>query len=86
MGHNVRFDHGFLSAEFNRLAFPLRLNTACTVRLSKTHLKEKIPSYSLGKVCADLGIDLKNAHRALADARASAEVFHSLLGSQLSSI
>jgi len=87
VGHNVRFDQGFLSAEFSRLGFPLRINTACTVRLSKTHLKEKIPSYSLGKVCAHLGVELKNAHRALADARASAEIFHILFkNSQLQKV
>lgn len=78
VGHNVRFDHGFLSAEFAKLGFPLRLNTACTVRLAKHYSPSKLASYSLGKLCAHFGISLTGAHRALADARASAELFHKL--------
>lgn len=75
IGHNVRFDHGFLSAEFSRIGYPLRIQTACTLRLAKHHLKEKQPSYGLGKLCAHLGIQQQSAHRAAADAEASAKLF-----------
>ena len=32
--HNVRFDHGFIKAEFKRLDYTLRQKVLCTVKLS----------------------------------------------------
>lgn len=33
--HNVRFDYGFLKAEYQRIEATLRLRTLCTVKLSR---------------------------------------------------
>ena len=78
VGHNVRFDHGFLSAEFSRLAYPLRMRTACTLRLAKHQLKGKVTGFSLSKLCEHFQIKQGTAHRAQADAESAAKLFSAL--------
>lgn len=73
VAHNVNFDYGFFKQEFERLEQSFRLPKLCTVRLAKRHLPGH-DSYSLGKICKDLGIQLENHHRALDDAKAAAEI------------
>jgi DNA polymerase-3 subunit epsilon len=73
VAHNVNFDYGFFKQEFERLEQSFRLPKLCTVRLAKRHLPGH-DSYSLGRICKDLGIQLENHHRALDDAKAAAEL------------
>lgn len=81
VAHNARFDRGFLAAEFGRtpLALPDDAPTLCTMQLAR----ELIPGAgrSLADCCAAFDIPLENAHRALVDAHATAE----LLGGYIAS-
>ncbi len=77
VGHNVSFDYGFIKSEFSRLGFEYNRDVLCTVRLSR----KLIPghkSYSLGKICKDLGIKITDRHRAAGDALATVKLFELL--------
>ncbi len=78
IAHNVNFDYKFIQAEFARLGMEFRRKKLCTVRLSRKLLPGKI-SYSLGRLCDNLGISLKNRHRAAGDAEATVVLFQKLL-------
>lgn len=78
VAHNVFFDYNFFKREFNDLGFQFRREKLCTVRLARKYLPGH-DSYSLGKICSDLGIDIDGRHRALGDARATAELFQKIL-------
>ena len=78
VAHNVRFDYSFLKKEFADLGYNYSRKTLCTVRLSRSLLPGQ-PSYSLGKLCQNIGIPLENRHRAAGDAQATALLFGRLL-------
>ncbi len=69
-GHSVDFDFTFLNNELKRLKLePIKNKRLDTASLSRLVL-DGLSGYSLENVCRYLGVDLKNAHRALDDARA----------------
>jgi len=72
-GHNIRFDHSFLSAEFERLGSTLPNGTTmCTMTLAG--------GGALSSCCDDYGISFDgNKHAALNDARAAAKLLASVL-------
>ncbi|MDP5206703.1 3'-5' exonuclease, partial [Alishewanella sp. SMS9] len=72
VAHNVKFDYGFIKAEFARLAIPLDMPQLCTVVNMRRFYPGHV-SYSLGKLCQALDIPLLNHHRALDDAKAAAQ-------------
>ncbi|WP_462157432.1 exonuclease domain-containing protein [Pseudoalteromonas sp. GB56] len=74
VAHNVNFDYGFLRAEFARTDRTLSLPKLCTVRLARKYLPGH-ESYSLGKLCAALDIDLQGHHRAMNDTLATVHLF-----------
>ncbi|GAC1367800.1 MAG: exonuclease domain-containing protein [Hymenobacter sp.] len=78
VAHNVRFDYSFLKKEFADLGYNYSRKTLCTVRLSRALMPGQ-PSYSLGKLCQNIGIPLANRHRAAGDAHATALLFGRLL-------
>ena len=78
VAHNVRFDYAFLCEEFKRLGFTYSRKQLCTLRLSRQAFPG-LPSYSLGKLAESLGVSLNNRHRAMGDARATAEIFRLIL-------
>lgn len=78
VAHNVGFDYSFIKAEFASLGYKYRRETLCTVRLSRKLMPGRI-SYSLGHLCASLGIEIHGRHRAEGDAVATAELFDLLL-------
>jgi DNA polymerase-3 subunit epsilon len=78
VAHNVNFDYGFMRAEYERCGQQFIRKKLCTVRLSRQIIKHQ-PSYSLGKLTANLGIKLKDRHRATGDAMATVKLFHLLL-------
>ena len=78
VAHNVGFDYGFVREEFASLGYKYKRDTLCTVRLSRKLLPGKT-SYSLGKLCDSLGIEIENRHRAEGDAVATAKLFDLLL-------
>ena len=70
IAHNAGFDIGFLrtaGVDFRRPVYD-------TLELSSI-LLPGLGSYSLGELCLELGIELVDAHRALDDAQATAELF-----------
>jgi DNA polymerase-3 subunit epsilon len=78
VGHNVSFDYSFIQNEFRQLGYVYNRKTLCTVRLSrKTFPGHR--SYSLGKICEQLGIQINGRHRAKGDAFATLKLFETIL-------
>ncbi|GAB5522922.1 MAG: exonuclease domain-containing protein [Roseivirga sp.] len=73
VAHNVNFDYSFIKKEFQDLGGNLNLKKLCTVRLSRKIIPG-FKSYSLGRLCDELGIANHARHRAMGDARATAEL------------
>jgi len=71
--HNVNFDYGFISAEFQMVDRRFRHPKICTCS-SMRKLYPGHASYSLKNLCREFHIDLKSHHRALCDAKAAAEL------------
>lgn len=78
VAHNVSFDYNFIKQEFNALGYNFNRKTLCTVKLSRKLLPGH-NSYSLGKICDDLGIKINGRHRAAGDALATVRLFEILL-------
>ena len=78
VAHNVNFDFSFLHYHLAKFGYHLQTKKLCTVRLSRKILPG-LPSYSLGKLCSSLGIDVLARHRAMGDAEATAILFSMLL-------
>jgi DNA polymerase III subunit epsilon len=78
VAHNVGFDYGFIKEEFASLGYTFKRETLCTVRLSRKLIPNRI-SYSLGHLCASLGIEIFGRHRAEGDALATAQLFDLLI-------
>ena len=72
VAHNVGFDYGFISASLNKCGFGVLLNQRlCTINLARRLLPSA--RYSLSTLKELLGIQSTH-HRALADARAAAQI------------
>ena len=78
VAHNVGFDYGFIKDEFAGLGYKYKRETLCTVRLSRKLMPGKL-SYSLGKLCESIGIEVENRHRAEGDVDATVKLFDRLL-------
>lgn len=78
VAHNVNFDYGFIRESYNRAGERFQRKKLCTVRLSRKIIPG-YPSYSLGRLCEQVGIPLKNRHRALGDADATALLLQLLI-------
>ena len=55
VAHNVNFDFNVVKNEYKSLGYSFKRKKLCTVKLSRKILPGH-KSYSLGKLCADLGI------------------------------
>ncbi len=75
VAHNAKFDYGFISAEFARVGLPFDMPQLCTVVNMRRYYPGQA-SYSLGNLCRDFAIPLKNHHRALDDAMATVSLLH----------
>ncbi len=73
VAHNVQFDYGFIRNEYLRSGAFFEAKHFCTVKMSKKIITG-LRSYGLANLTAALGITLEGHHRALNDARATAEV------------
>ncbi|WP_409433977.1 exonuclease domain-containing protein [Litorimonas sp. RW-G-Af-16] len=71
--HNVNFDYGFISAEYEMIDRRFRHPKICTCA-SMRKLYPGHKSYSLKNLCSAYQIDLNAHHRALCDAEAAAEL------------
>jgi len=78
VGHNVNFDYNFIRKEFRELGYDYQRKKICTCRLSRKLLPGR-RSYSLGKLCPELGIENPQRHRAFGDAKATLRLFEILL-------
>ncbi len=78
IAHNVSFDYGIIKNHFEDINFRFNMKKLCTVRLSKGIIPGHA-SYSLGKICNDLGIKNHSRHRAMGDAMATTELFSLVL-------
>ena len=79
VAHNVKFDYGFIRAEFTRLQMPFDMPQLCTV-VNMRRYYPGLQSYSLGKLCTEFDINLTNHHRALDDATATVELLKMING------
>jgi DNA polymerase-3 subunit epsilon len=79
VAHNAHFDYSFIKNEFKNLGYNFQRKTLCTVRLSRK-LYPNLPSYSLGNLCRNFGIQHEKKHRADGDALATCQLFEILLG------
>jgi len=82
VGHNVQFDYSFVKQEFKNAGLSFNKKTLCTCKLSRKLIPGH-PSYSLGKLCQQLGIELNNRHRATGDAEATVRLFERILHADL---
>ncbi|WP_179007231.1 exonuclease domain-containing protein [Winogradskyella forsetii] len=78
VAHNVNFDYNIINGEFKRIGMEFTRKKLCTVRLSR-RLIPGHRSYSLGKLCKALDINLVDRHRARGDAEATVILFGLLL-------
>jgi DNA polymerase-3 subunit epsilon len=81
VAHNVGFDWRFLNAELERTTgdgFVLDGRRLCTVRLARVFLR-KLERRSLDHLASYYGVSIRERHRALGDAVATAHCFTYLL-------
>jgi len=78
VAHNVSFDYKFIQEEFKRLGYDYQRKTMCTVRMGRKFLPGH-RSYSLGRICSELGISINGRHRAAGDALATVKLFEMIL-------
>ncbi len=78
VAHNVNFDYSFLHFHLAAAGFNLQTKKLCTVRLSRKIIPG-LASYSLGRLCKEVGIDIQDRHRASGDAHATAKLFSMLI-------
>jgi DNA polymerase-3 subunit epsilon len=79
VGHNAPFDARFIAAEFDRAGAPTSLVGAdclCTMQLARALLPGR--KKTLDACCTELGIHHYDAHSALGDAQATAELLQRL--------
>jgi len=74
VAHNVNFDYSFVHYHLSSAGFQLQSKKLCTVRLSRKIIPG-LTSYSLGKLCSQIGIKISDRHRAMGDASATAKLF-----------
>ncbi len=80
VGHNIDFDWAFVRSSMRRARVPLEPTARlCTLDLSRSLDPDRVMRHKLADICSRLDVPLDNAHDALADARATAEVLGHLL-------
>ena len=70
--HNAKFDCAVLESELKRLGLEYKAPQLDTLTLARK-LYPELKSHRLGSVCKRLGVSLKDAHRAVNDAAATAQ-------------
>ncbi|MDA8125417.1 MAG: 3'-5' exonuclease [Deltaproteobacteria bacterium] len=84
VAHNAAFDIGFLRHEFARLGMSLPHRHLCTLALSRRRLP-RLPDHTLATVYQHLFPEadfLRQNHRALDDARMTAEIWLKMVGGE----
>lgn len=80
VAHSVNFDYSFIKSQLAYCGYDLNAAKLCTVRLGRKIIPGH-SSYSLGKICHELGIRHVNKHRAGGDTDATVALFKLLLDS-----
>ncbi len=75
VAHNAKFDLSFINYHAKEFKLEKPRYTIDTLSMAR-ELFESYQNHKLGTIVANLGIELENAHRAINDARATAEVFN----------
>jgi DNA polymerase III subunit epsilon len=78
VAHNVNFDFSYLKREFEELGIDFDRKKLCTIRLARKLVPDR-KKYNLGSICEHFEIDIKDRHRALGDAEATAILLQKLL-------
>lgn len=78
VAHSVNFDYNVIRKEFQRIGWDFRRKKLCTVRLSR-QIFPGLKSYSLGRLCRHLDIEIQDRHRAKGDTDATVILFEKLL-------
>ncbi len=78
VGHNVGFDLSFLGYEAVRLGYPLSTDGLDTIKLAR-RLIPGIRQLKLDTLARQVGVVVRDRHRALGDAQITLEVFQHLL-------
>ena len=81
VAHNVNFDYNIIRNEFKTIGIDFTRRKLCTIRLSRK-LITGFSSYSLGKLCKSLNIEIYDRHRARGDAEATVKLFKMLLAAE----
>ena len=80
VAHNAGFDMSFLNAGLGRLDYPRLDNpVVCTAALARRLVRDEVRNCKLATLAHFFACRTQPTHRALADARATVEVFHGLL-------
>lgn len=83
VAHNLLFDYGFVEAAWKKSGVknPMHYHKLDTISIAFAKLYDdpKVEKFSLRFLCEYLGVENKNAHTALSDARATFEVYKKLL-------
>ena len=80
VGHNVRYDVGYLNGALERSGRPRLTNRIVdTLRLARRLVRDEVPNCKLSTLAQRLRLPNQPAHRALADALATADLLHLLL-------
>jgi DNA polymerase-3 subunit epsilon len=80
VGHNVRFDLGFLRAAADDLGYPgLDLPFVDTCALARRLVRDEVPNCTLAVLADQFRLSTRPTHRALPDALATGELLHHLL-------
>jgi len=78
VGHPVTFDYRYLCYEMGLAGKTYERKLLCTQALARHFLPDQ-PSYSLGKLCRNLGIPTTGRHRALGDALLTTALFRRVM-------
>ncbi|NLY21549.1 MAG: PolC-type DNA polymerase III [Tissierellia bacterium] len=78
VAHNASFDMGFMRENFRRNGLELNNPVIDTLEFSRS-LFTQFKNHKLGTIAKNLGVSLENAHRAVHDAEATAEIFLKML-------
>jgi len=74
VAHNAKFDVGFIKTVCKRLEIPFDYSYLDTLQLARC-LYPDLPNHKLNTLSTHLGVLLENHHRAVDDAKATADIF-----------
>ena len=80
VGHNVRYDLGYLNGALERSGHPKLTNRSIdTLSLARRLVRDEVPNCRLGTLADRFRLEHRPSHRALSDALATGDLLHLLL-------